>query len=208
MAYGQNLSSGLQSFNSSASAPWNAQLETLPIPSGYAQNIFIGDPVCLLNGNLVTLADPALGASATAQIIGVFAGWSAQIPTALNPIDPASPGKTYWPAGTVTNNGQSAQGFYLQDPNNYYNLQADVGGVNASQVGKTAAISFVPANPGNTTTGVSTCVLNSGSIGTAATANVRIMGFITYQGNIPGIPYNNVRVLIQNHSLLQRAIGQ
>src|SRR5882672_8611735 len=105
MSYGQNQPAGLVVWNNIASAAYNGQMQIGYIPSGYANNIFRGDLVYLDgDGFIHNLSDLQVRAYPTAQSIGVFNGCSYVQPTANNPIDPASPGRPYWPAGTTTAN--------------------------------------------------------------------------------------------------------
>jgi hypothetical protein len=221
MAYGQNAAWGFLPIRNLGSSTWNGQTTPYLIQSGYANNIFKGDLVYLgSDGFLHNLSDQQVGTYPTFQSLGVFWGASFQTSTATNPIDPASPGRSYWPAGTVTLNSVPAQAFVIDDPNIIFNIQSDAGGVPFNAQGATASISYSyvtgsTTNPtGNTITGNSLIVLNSSTIATAANLNVRIRAFVPVDGNVPspanvgvGIPYNNVEVLIQNHSLAQRAVG-
>ncbi len=121
----------------------------------------------------------------------------------------------YWPANTVTLNNVDATAFIIDDPNVIYNIQSDATGVAFVNQGKTANVHFTVSGgfvSGNTITGNSSVVLNTTGIGTTSNFNLRIRAFVPVPGNVPpstgsAIPFNNVEVLIQNHSLVQRAIG-
>lgn len=219
MSYGQNQPWGLMAIKTINGGTWNGQTSQYLIQSGYANNIFKGDLVYLgADGYIHNLSELTAVTLQTAQAIGVFNGCSFLTTTATNPIDPASPGRPYWPAGTVTFNNQDATCDIIDDPSVIYNIQSDAGGVPFNAQGDTASVGYTyivasTTNPtGNFNTGVSSMVLASATIGTGATDNLRILRFVPVSGNPspaagPTIGYNNVEVLIQNHSFVQRAAG-
>jgi hypothetical protein len=216
MSYGQNQPWGLMAVKTTNGSTWNGQTSQYLIQSGYVNNIFKGDPVYLGNdGYIHNLSDVGAGSVGAHQILGVFNGCSFQTSVATNPIDPASPGRSYWPAGTVTFNNIDATCDIIDDPSVIFNIQADAAGVPFNAQGATAAVLYtlMPGsltNPdGNTNTGVSKVVLNTGTIDTN-NLNLKILRFVPVAGNIPvgngnnRVPYNNVEVIIQNHSFASR----
>lgn len=221
MSYGQNQPWGLMAIKTINGATWNGQTSSYLIKSGYASNIFKGDLVYLGgDGYIHNLADLQAGPLATYQALGVFNGCSFQTTVATNPIDPANPGRSYWPAGTLTLNNQDATCDIIDDPNVIFNIQSDSGGVPFNAQGATASVTYTyvqnplsTTNPnGNTNTGASMVVLNTTTINTTATLNLRILRFVPVSGNVPSstggpIPFNNVEVLIQNHSFATRPVG-
>lgn len=226
MAYGQNQPFGLKALNSSISGIYNGQTTRYYIQSGYAWNIFVGDLVYLgTDGFIHNLFELGAVPLQTAQSLGVFNGCSYTQPFATNPIDPASPGRAFWPQGTVTKDGAPASCYIIDDPNVRYTIQSDQGGLAWSAVGKTAYVSYTPAAvgngpDGNTITGQSKMVLNS-TIGTNAAYNLRIVGLDDNPSQtLPtppsinpiiaagaAVPYLNAVVLIQNHSFASRPAG-
>jgi hypothetical protein len=222
MAYGQNQAWGLLPERTLLSASNNAQTNTYFIASGYAQNIFVGDPVYLgADGFIHSLFEQG-GGSGTFQILGVFNGVDYIAPTAVTPIAPGNP-KRIWESGSVTVGGVPAPCQIYDDPNVIYNVQVDgpsfagnPAGITWEAQGSTATLTFT-ANAGqvqgNFQTGNSLVVLNTASIGVDATQNVRILRFVPPPTQVvptPGgaaLPYVNVEVLIQNHSFAQRAVG-
>lgn len=231
MAYGQNQPWGLKAIKTTNGSTWNGQTSQYLIQSGYLNNIFVGDLVYLSGGFIKNLSDLGIGAYTTAQAIGVFNGCSFTTPTSINPIDPASPGRQFWPAGTLTPGGVPATCDIIDDPSVIYNVQSS-GGVNgvppifipgsvpATAPGKTARVSYQyftdpagvtsPSSPdGNFQTGVSKLTLDAsgGGIGTNAAFNLRILRFVPVSGNDPGVNFNNVEVIIQNHSFATRPVG-
>jgi len=215
MSYGQNQPWGLMAIKTVNGATWNGQTSQYFIQSGYPNNIFKGDPVYLGDdGYIHNLSDVGAGSIGAHQILGVFNGCSFQTSVATNPIDPASPGRSYWPAGTNTFNNIDAVCDIIDDPNVIYNIQSDSAGVPFNAQGSTAAIAYTLISPsltnpaGNTNTGSSLVVLNTGTFNVGV--NVKILRFVPVSGNVPvgngtnRVPYNNVEVIIQNHSFASR----
>lgn len=214
MSYGQNKPWGLVAVKTTNGSTWNGQTSQYLIQSGYAYNIFKGDLVFLGNdGYIHNLGELGNANLKTRQAIGVFNGCSFQTSVATNPIDPASPGRSYWPAGTTTFNNIDATCDIIDDPNVIFNIQSDSAGVPFSAQGSTASVTYTfitGTNPaGNTNTGASSVVLNTGDIGNN-NYNLKILRFVPVSGNIPvgngtnRVPYNNVEVVIQNHTLASR----
>lgn len=229
MAYGQNQPWGLKAIKTTNGATWNGQTSQYLIESGYRNNIFVGDLVYLGDDGFIhNLSELGVGAYGTAQAIGVFNGCSFTTPTSINPIDPASPGRQFWPALTVTPGGVPATCDIIDDPSVIYDVQSS-GGVGVAPPlfvpgsipfdaqGGTAAVSYQyftsglvtsTENPdGNFQTGVSKLTINATLIGVNALANLRILRFVPVSGNGPDINFNNVEVIIQNHSFVSRQPG-
>lgn len=215
MSYGQNQPWGLMAVKTTTGAPWNGQTSQYLIQSGYTFNIFKGDLVYLdTTGYIHALAD--LSGFPLLQSIGVFNGCSFATSTATNPIDPASPGRPYWPARTVTLNAVPATCDIIDDPSVIFNIQSGVTGVPFNGQGDTASVVWgtgstpgtSPGAVGNTNTGASSMMIDATTIGDHnAARNLRILRFVPVSGNTSDIPYNNVEVLIQNHSFASRPAG-
>lgn len=218
MSYGQNQPWGLQAIKTINGGTWNGQTSQYLIQSGYANNIFKGDPVYLGNdGYIHNVSERQAANVGLQQILGVFNGCSFTTSTATNPIDPSSPGRPYWPAGTNTFNGLDATCDIIDDPNVIYNIQSDATGVPFNAQGATAAIFYTyvtgsVTNPtGNTNTGSSNVILDTTTIG-VANRNLKILRFVPVVGNVPvgnggnRVPYNNVEVIIQNHTFAARPL--
>lgn len=231
MSYGQNLPWGLQPTRSLGAATWNSQTSPYLIRSGYNNNIFKGDPVCVAGpadgtagsdtGYIISLYDVNTRNFTSQATIGVFDGCSYVSPTATNPIDPASPGRQYWLKGTETLNGVPAVANIVDDPNTIFNVQT-TNAVGASQATVGACWDFAfDATPtfvvnGNTNTGQSYVSvtnpqrLNAGAGG--QDLNVIALALVPTPPN-PAVgvgaaasnQYNNIEVLIQNHQYVRRA---
>lgn len=230
MSYGQNQPWGLKAIKTTNGSTWNGQTSQYLIKSGYAYNIFVGDLVYLGgDGYIHNLSDLQIANYPTAQSIGVFNGCSFITPTSINPIDPASPGRQFWPGGTATPGNLPATCDIIDDPSVIYNVQSSGGVAGAPPVfipgsipfdaqGGTASVSyqyFTDSNgatslfspDGNFQTGVSKLTIDSATIGVLAAANLRILRFVPADQNAPGINFNNVEVIIQNHSFASRPVG-
>lgn len=221
---------GLQAVKTITGAPWNGQTNPYYIKSGYTNNIFKGDLVTIdTSGFIVNMRDVAADgttvAAAGAGPIGVFNGCSFVTNTATNPIDPASPGRPYWPAGTVTLNGVPAIANIIDDPNVIFTIQSNATGCKWSNLNATSVVSWPVTVPGgaivsgNFLTGQSQMVLVPPT-DVLATNPLRLIRFVPQDGNVPtppsinpavaeglAIPYNTVEVLIQNHAYLSRPVG-
>jgi len=219
MSYGVNQSVGLVPYKSQTSSTWNGQTNTYPIQSGYANNIFKGDLIYIAtDGYIHNLSDLGAGTYPTHVSWGVFWGCSYQTNVATNPIDPASPGRSYWPANTATLNSLDATAFIIDDPNVVYNVQSNNPGLAFINRGTNASVAYTyvtgstTSPTGNFNTGESSLVLDSGTLGNGATKNLLILDFVPVAGNVPvagqgAIPYNNALVLIQNSSFISRPAG-
>jgi len=213
MSYGQNLAWGLQATKTLTGAPWNGQVNPYfidPTPGQTTQSIFRGDPVVMTATGYITSLYQA-GAPTTTPILGVFDGCEYITPTSTNPIDPASPGRPYWPAGTITLNNVPATAFVIDDPNVIFNVQtSQAPGLTQGNMGNTAPVAFnVTAGlvNGNTNTGISLVTIDQANLGTAADLNLKIIRLVPYIGNVSGLQYNNAEVIIQNHFFCSRPAG-
>jgi hypothetical protein len=212
MSYGNgtNTPNGLVPRQDITGSPWNGQTSQYNIISGYANNLFTGDPVTLLNTGGIGIA---VGGAAAAQgpTVGVFMGCK----YLLNNQYVFSP---YWPTGTVPDNATNAVAFVVDDPNVLFDIQVSSTanplanpctivtanlGLNANfQVGNPNGGTGNPAG-GSTRTGVSAFYLNFESLtpGTSATLNLKVMAFTPVPGNVSGVNFNNALCLINNHIL-------
>ena len=207
MSYGQNQPSGLQALKYLNGAPWNNQTNSYLIASGYANNIFRGDLVYINSaGYIKNLADCGIGNFST-PTLGVFAGCSYVAPTSVNPIDPASPGKPFWPSGTVTVGQVPATAFIIDDPNTIFEIQSVyASGVIQSNVGTVGFYGWAAPYAlvggivqGNTTQGTSYASLLTAGTYAQPTYNLFIKALSANPNNVTGVQYNNAEVLINNH---------
>lgn len=156
------------------------------ITSGYASNIFKGQPVqygTTANGGTLGTIIPAGTSGAWA---GAFAGvqW-----TETNGRARVS---NYWPASTAYATGTCVAYFY-NDQNIVYEIQAD-GAMAQTTVGNEYPFSNVTA--GSTTTGLSAATLSaSGAVGNGAQGQMRVVDLAPYVDNAWGDAYTVVRVV-------------
>ncbi len=223
MALDVTTAKGLQAARTQTNASFNGQVSEYLIASGYNQNIFRGDLVYIsTNGYIQNLYDynnPNTHAAPgyfSALSLGVFDGCSYQTPVSVNPIDPASPGRQYWPAGTNTLGGVPATCSVITDPQVVYNIQTTnytgaplvpVAGNGATQanVGSFASVYFLTyvSNgttfvSGNTTTGESQMSLNISTAvrGGASTLNLYIDSLFLSPTSVAGQQFNSVQAVI------------
>lgn len=206
MSYGQNQPQGLQALKYLNGAPWNNQTNAYLIDSGYANNIFRGDLVYINSTgyiqNMATNTSPQ-----TNPTIGVFAGCSYVAPTSVNPIDPASPGKPFWPAGTNTVGDVPATAFIIDDPNTVFEIQSTyANGVVQANIGKFSQFGYAAPYAlvggivqGNTTQGTSYGSLFLTPVAAQPTYNLFIKALSANPNNVLGVLYNNAEVVIANH---------
>lgn len=167
---------GLRPINLIGGQPYAGSTRLIKIASGYAQNIFYGQPL-VLNGTTGTVeADTttttALGNPGT---IGVFAGCTYTDPNLRYKVFRQS-----WPTGTVA---ADAEAYVIDDPDVVMQVQAN-GAVTQAALG--ANIGFVNISAGSTTTGNSTAAANASTIATTNTLPLRIIGFVDGPDSVVG----------------------
>lgn len=213
MSYGTNLPNGLVAIKYLNGAQWNGQVSAYLIESTYGANIGQGDLVYIQsNGYIGNLYARGSGTWPTAQSVGVFVGCSYVTTTASNPIDPASPGRSYWPANTATLNSVPAIAFVIDDPNTIFEIQGGSVGFTQAMVGGTLPVSYTTNSDGSPEpkvlpNGVSQMYANTGSVGVDDETNLRILRLSSYPDNVAGQAYNNAEVIIQFHSYCSRPVG-
>lgn len=213
MANGQYSPTGLQAVKTLNGASWNGQVNPYFINTntGATQaSIFRGDPVVMSSsGYILSLWDPQVSTPQTTPILGVFDGCSYQNTAANNPIDPANPGRPYWPVGTPTPGNVAAVANIIDDPNTVFIIQTNQSGAGAgltqTNVGGTYQLA---SGTGNTTTGISTTALDqTGGSQTSATNPVKMLRLVDNVQNVSGAAYNDGEFIIQNHFYCSRPGG-
>lgn len=158
---------GFRPINLIGGQPYAGSTRLFKIASGYASNIFYGDPVKILRDansalpidGTVVVQDLSAANSARPYTIGVFMGC-----TFTNPVTKQKTFSQFYPAGTVAND---IQAYVVDDPDalfkvvyvnnvpNYYDDVASAGGVVPGAVGLNyvGRNLLVAVNPGNTNTG-------------------------------------------------------
>lgn len=162
------------------------------IATGYAANIFLGDPVKLVTAGTIQLGTSdgtRTGTVDNISLLGVFAGC----------VYTDSTGKpnwsAYWPASTAATD---IKAYVYDDPENTYVVQAD-GSIAAAGIGDEADWSGFAAPGGSTATGRSLATLSSTLVGAGNQAQFRIVEFDHSVDNAAGDSFTKVLVQITEH---------
>ena len=163
-----------------------AQALASGIVSGYASNIFKGQPVqygTTANGGTVGTIIPATTSGAWA---GAFAGVQWTDTTGRARVS------NYWPANTAYTAGTCTAYFY-NDSNIVYEIQADASLVQTS-IGN--EYNFSNVTSGSSTTGLSAATLGaSTAVNVGANGQMRVVDLAPYVDNAWGDNYTIVRVV-------------
>jgi len=163
-----------------------AQALASGIVSGYASNIFKGQPVqygTTANGGTVGTIIPATTSGAWA---GAFAGVQWTDTTGRARVS------NYWPANTAYTAGTCTAYFY-NDANIVYEIQAD-GSLAQTAIGN--EYNFTGVTNGSSTTGLSAATLGAGSPANVGNnAQMRVVDLAPYVDNAWGDAYTIVRVV-------------
>jgi hypothetical protein len=172
-----------------------------PIASGYAANIFSGDPVSLAGTatgegtiELSTLDGSRTGTIAAMPILGIFAGCEYTDSTG-KPIKSA-----YWPTGTAQLSGTTAWALVYEGDQNEFEVMAD-GAIALSDIGSQADWSNGSSPYGSTSTGVASCTVSATPIADNSTGGFQIIDFVEDGKNTAGDTYTRVIVRIANPQL-------
>ena len=165
-----------------------ANARVYPIATGYAANIFKGDPVLLAAAGVVQIG------ATTGDLLGVFNGVkyvnSSGVPTNSN----------YWPTGITAT---EIQAFVYDDPAIEYEVQAD-GSLALTAVGDQANTGTYA---GSTSTGMSATPLSSSLAGAGAQAQWRIIGFGADAANAAGDAYTVARVKLARSQFVDNKVA-
>lgn len=214
MSQSNNLVSGpwgLQPCRNLISTTFNDQTNEYLIASGYASNIFNGDPV---NQHVAAGADGSITigiAAGALSYLGVFQG--VKYYDALGNYVFSK----FWPTGTVTWNPGGvgtvfATALVQDDPYNTWNVQGDgtldpiSGFYGIAQADNFYNASMVAA-AGSTLSGLSGWTLGVSTIANTATLHLKILRIINVPTNfyataantIANPSFNNAEVIINNH---------
>lgn len=164
-----NTPRGIQPYAYAWGAPWGGAVRTYYVPVGNPTALFFGDPVAPItnssDGNGVPTAEIAT-AGATNYILGAFMGISNNAGSAVIPV--LQNQTPYLPAG------QAAYIYVSDDPFLLYEVQEDsVGGSMVS--GASSRNADLIAGAGSTITNFSGWQLDSSTLGTGSTLQMRII---------------------------------
>jgi len=152
------------------------------LASGYANNIFSGQPVKLLDTGLISevTAD-------TDEFVGTFAGVT-YTPTGGRPTL-----SDFWPAAATTQTGAPITVYYTSDPWIEYEIQTDGTVAQSGSVG--SGTKFTNLTAGSTLTGLSQCTATA-TLVESGTAQLRITNISPYPDNAWGDAYVILQVMI------------
>lgn len=169
-----------------------------PIVSGYAVNLFSGDPVSLAGTaageggiEIATLAGDRPGTVALMPILGIFVGCEYTDST-------GKPTKSaFWPTGTVASD---AIAWVIEGDQNEFEVQAD-GQIVKADIG-TQCNWVASASPyGSTATGLSTAMVSATPTASGVQGGFQIIDFVEDGANTAGDAYTRVIVRIANPQL-------
>ena len=188
-----NIARGLIPVRHRNGAPYTGAASVYHVPASYATALYVGDPVIIVtdasdaNGiPTVARATAAGGAYTIGPIIGMA---SAGDPPTINTQDKP----TYHAASTL--------GYVMvaDDPDLLFEIQEDsVGGV--MTVGAAGRNADFIAGTGSTTSGYSGFMLDSSTLATTNTLQLRIVGPVQRADNDPTLDYAKWLVAINLHS--------
>lgn len=165
---------GLRPYSMLSGAPYNNAVRTYYVPASNATALFIGDPVVSVtnssDGNGVQTVQIAT-AGGGASVLGAFLGISNSAGMATIPLLQHQP--VYLPASTA------AYVYVSDDPFLLYLIQENGGMVSGASLRNADLI----AGAGSTITAQSGWQLNSGSLQTTATLQLKIIQMLQEQDN-------------------------
>lgn len=162
------------------------------IASGYAANIFEGDPVKLVTGGTIELGTSdgtRTGTVDNISILGIFAGCSFVDASGKPTWSP------YWPTGQVAT---QIKAYVYDDPLIVYSVQSS-GSIAATAIGDQADWNGFTAPGGSTATGKSLATLNSTLAGAGQQAQFRIVEFDRAIDNAAADAFTRVLVQVAEH---------
>lgn len=192
MSYGVNAPSGLVPVGTISASPFTGATQAFNIAAAYNTNIGLGDPVAALSTGYIGIG------VAGATTLGVFQGCS--YVDSFGVIQK----KDGWYANTTIQTNTVILANVICDPNTVYDVQTSIGG--GSVQGAAFSNNFNTANYAIGTMsslGMSTTTLDLSTLNTTSTLNLKIIGLTPDTNNAWSVgnnfPYNNVKVIINNH---------
>lgn len=163
-------------------------------PSGYATDLFIGDPVTLTStSNTAVVRDHGIGTLPEINITSV--GTGSQISAVVVGIEPINQDSAVYGVASTERIMHC-----VDDPNIWYEIQVD-GALASTDIGLNGSLKA--AHSGSTVTGMSGYELDSGTTDTLATTaafQLKIMRAVDRSDNDLTLIHNKVIVLINQHS--------
>jgi len=171
---------GLRPVSLIGGLPYAGSTRMIPISSGFASNVFFGQPVGVASG-VLTAASMATTTGANGAV-GVFFGCTYTDPNLRYKVF-----RQFWPSGTVASD---AEAYVVDDPNVVMQIQHS-GTVAATAIGLNVAMTATTG--GSTTTGNSTFAA-TGTPAVTATLPLRIVGFVDGPESRPGDAFTDLLV--------------
>lgn len=169
---------GLRAINRLDGMPYAGATRLFPIASGYATNIFYGDPVSFASGTLTRTS----GTTSLSNVIGVFVGVTYTDPNLKYKVF-----RQYYPANTAASDIQAV---VIDDPKVLFQIQGSAAVV-AANIGKNAGI---VNTAGSTVTGNSAIALDAATIATTATLPLRLVDYVNGPTSTLGDAFTDVLV--------------
>ncbi len=196
-----NAPFGIRPINDNGT-PWNGQGRMVFFPTSQSGNIFLGDPLVPLGGG-DAFGVPAVGiasAGGGATVLGGFIGVCNGPAAGGNATSTLTRDLPVYRQASIAN-----YGFVCDDPNQLYAIQEDsVGGAMAAASADFGNADLV-AGSGSTVTGFSGWQLDSSTLQTTSTLQLRILGLLRGPNNAIGV--NAVWVVRLNTPALWAATG-
>lgn len=189
-----NIARGLVPVAHMSGAPYNGAARLYYVPSTYGTALFVGDPVIIVTASsdangiqTVQRATAAGGAYMIGAMVGVA---SAGDPPVVNTFD------------RFTYHAASTAGYILvaDDPDLLFEIQEDGDG-GAMGVGAVGRNADLVSGTGSTTSGYSGFQLDSSTLATTATLQLRIVEAVQRSNNDPTLTNAKWLVRINLHSL-------
>ena len=158
-----NAPFGFRQYSGAGSAPTYEQV-AMKIKSDNTTAIFFGDAVLQANTGYITRATDA----PTTQLAGVFQGCKY-----LSVAQKRTVWSNFWPG---SDNSGDIEAYVVNDPNARFVVQAK-SDTNVTQAAIGASISLSGGSGGNTSTGISSMVVDT--IGTSSTDPFRVVSLVT-----------------------------
>jgi hypothetical protein len=151
--------------------------------------IFMGDPVSIQTTGVVAQTVSGVNNG----LVGIFLGCEFTLPGGIRRVSP------FWP-GAAGAGATDIVAYYTTDPNIVFEVQAD-GSVPSTAIGEQATFTL---GSGNTSTGISTAVLQTSSLSAATANQLRVVGVSLQPDNAWGDAFTIVRVQIALHQYVNR----
>lgn len=179
-----NAPFGLRYVRTEGSAAPSHGLEVMFVPSGYGTALYVGDAVVVTGTSNTTAAGfgKQFDAGTLREINKITAGDSNKVTGVIEGFEPNPDG-----LGQIYNSASTARVVYVRptSPNDIYEIQADAtAAIAATDISSNANLIITTA--GSTVTGLSGTMLDTSSMTTTATYQLKILGVSPKANNALG----------------------